>query len=41
MTIFVLKTNPFADVDGFFANPGARVAVVTSKSAAADRSRSA
>lgn len=35
MTMFVLKTNPFADVDGFSLPAGARVAVVTSKPAAA------
>ncbi|MBZ5761960.1 hypothetical protein LAV83_21600 [Rhizobium sp. VS19-DRK62.2] len=35
MTMFVLKTNPFAEVDGFSLPSGARVAVVTSKPAAA------
>jgi hypothetical protein len=35
MTMFVLKTNPFADVDGFSLPAGARVAVVTSKLSAA------
>lgn len=35
MTMFVLKTNPLAEVDGFSLPSGARVAVVTSKPAAA------
>jgi hypothetical protein len=34
MTMFVLKTNTFADVDGFSLPAGAQVAVVTSKPAA-------
>jgi hypothetical protein len=35
MTMFLLKTNSFADVDGLSLPAGARVAVVTSKPAAA------